>query len=183
LNNSEKVKLFLELLKDKEVQEALFEIIDTFLVTSHHQLPKRIATLEKVTGIDDFPEAEGEEHVPSIPEKIEIIEKKFEEIKVNPTIPVPEFKEPTTQAQKIGCFLRNTALKSKKGALNNTEMMNILKKNKLPEDCRPKEGIKNFRKLKKDALDAVKEMYNDVFISKLDKGRHETRLVINRNLT
>ena len=89
LTKHQKSTLFKALAQDPEIKEDTQEWFNSMLITSELKPIKRIADLEKVTGIYQF--EEFEEHDPTLPERLEALEQRTV---LAPEKPIEEPKEP-----------------------------------------------------------------------------------------
>ena len=187
ISKAEKLDRFFSLVQDPEIQPEIQTWFDGMLATSKLNLVKRVATIETVTGLDDFSDLEDEEeHEPTIPERIDILNGKIE----NLTISNPVYKEPVniipeTKTEARAAFLieyLEKEAKEKLGqiSLNGNELKDFIIKiipQKNPE-LAPKPG-QNIRKVKKDMLDKVKDLFgNKIEVVPNKHGRHETRILL-----
>ena len=162
----------------KVVNEELDNSFDTHLATSELRPIKRIAELETVTGLNDFSDFE-EEHEPTIPEQISLLEEKLEAI----SEPIREpIKEPVMKPEGVAENRAVTIYNEAKKALETgtrffgTKQVNHILKNKVPEQYRVKEG-QNVGQAKKEAFVKLKEMFPGMFEFKPKAyGRKEVRL-------
>ena len=170
-----------ELVKNPELNNHL----DNRMIISDLKPIKRISELEKITGLFDF--EEEEDHDPTIPEKLSILSEKIENITTSnhivykePVNIIPETKTEARAAFLIE-YLENE-VKEKLGqiSLNGNELKDFIIKiipQKNPE-LAPKPG-QNIRKVKKDMLDKVKDLFgNKIEVVPNKHGRHETRILL-----
>ena len=179
------VEQYLTLLENPRVQAVHNKIIDAriaqkfdaMLATSDLRPIKRLAELEKVTGIYEF--EDWEEHAPTIPEEIKVLSEKIEKIKSNPQACKPSEPiniVPETKTEVRAFDLVRNALSSKKDFLTGKEMDKILQES-IEAEKRPKK-ISNLRMVKKCALLKAEEMFPFLKIDKSINGNHKLRLLI-----
>jgi len=150
---------------------------DARLATSELRPLKRIAELETVTGLNDYSDFE-EEHEPTIPEQISLLEEKIKAISEPIRAPIIETANiPTSKTEIRACALVDHLKETGKDHLTTHEIISFLKC-KLPESCRIEDNIQNIRKVKQDVLNKAASMYPNVFLSKKNTGHREVRLVL-----
>ena len=159
--------------------------VETVIVTSDLEIPSRLRAVEKVTGTYIF--EEWEEHEPTIPEQISIIEEKIENFAISTPILPLEIKSiiPETKTEARAVFLvqyLENEVKERSGELflNGSEIKDFITR-VIPEkdpELAPKKD-QNIRKIKKDVLAKVKKIFgNKIEIDTNKHGRHETRIFL-----
>jgi hypothetical protein len=152
--------------------------VEQVLLTSELKPIKRIAELETVTGRNDFSDLEEEDHEPTIPEQISLLEEKIEAISEPMRAPIRETVNiPTSKTEIRACALVDHLRDTGKDHLTTHEIIHFLK-SKLPESCKINDNIQNIRKVKQDVLNKATSMYPNVFLSKKKTGHREVRLVL-----
>ena len=186
-SKAEKLNTFFRLVADPEIRDEVQTWFDSMLATSSLNLVKRVAAIETTTGLNDYSDFEDEEeHEPTIPERIDILNGKIE----NLTISNPVYKEPVniipeTKTEARAVFLveyLEKEVKERNGqiSLNGNELKDFLTKI-IPERYNPDFVVKkdqNVRKIKKDVLEKAKKLFgNMIEIIPNKHGRHETRVL------
>jgi hypothetical protein len=171
---------FLELILPDINENHYFQtLFDAHLATSELKPIKRIATVETVLGLNDFADfEEDEQHEPNIPEKIQQIEEKLNNIDYRPTIRLDRELEPSTKTEERASLLVDELKTSGKNHFTSHEIISFLK-SRLPESCRIEDKVQNIHKVKRDVLRKATSMYSDVFLSKKSTGHREVRLILN----
>jgi hypothetical protein len=176
-----------KIIKNPETRELLFKssefknTVDTALLTSELKPIKRISELEKVTGIYSY--EEFEEHDPTLPEKIDVLEEKIQNIEFRPTIRLDvEIKNPETKTEERAFLLVEELKSSGKEYFSSHEIISFLK-SKLPDSCKLDEKVQNVHKVKSDVLRKAENMFNDVFMNKKKTGHREVRLILKPDIT
>ena len=176
-----------ELIKNPEFQDDF----NNRIIMSPLKPVKRIAELEKVTGIYQF--EDFEEHEPTLPEQLIILSEKIDTFELNKAAVVqiqPKHIIPETKTEARALFLvqyLEKEVKERNGELflNGSEIKDLIIKT-IPEknpDCQIKKG-QNIRKLKKDVLEKAAKLFpGNIFINKNKNGRHETRILFKPLLT
>jgi hypothetical protein len=183
---------FIELILPELIKNPKFQ--DDFnnrIIMSPLKPVKRIAELEKVTGIYQF--EDFEEHEPTLPEQLIILSEKIDSFELNKAAVVqiqPKHIIPETKTEARAVFLvqyLEKEVKERNGELflNGSEIKDLIIKT-IPEknpDCQIKKG-QNIRKLKKDVLEKAAKLFpGNIFINKNKNGRHETRILFKPLLT
>jgi hypothetical protein len=151
--------------------------VEKVLLTSELKPIKRIAELETVTGTNDFSDFEEEDHEPTLPEQISLLEEKIEAISEPVRAPIKPVNVPTSKTEIRACALVNHLKETGKDHLTTHEIIHFLK-SKLPDNCKINENIQNIRKVKQDVLNKATLMYPNVFLNKKKTGHKEVRLVL-----
>jgi hypothetical protein len=157
---------FIELILPELIKNPKFQ--DDFnnrIIMSPLKPVKRIAELEKVTGIYSF--EDFEEHEPTLPEQIKDLAIRLEQPLNKPTenikIELPVIPS-TTLEHKASALIEHLKerVKPRNDAvfMNSNEIINFLKCD-LPEDLRLKEDIRNPRQAKKDILEKAVKLFSD----------------------
>jgi hypothetical protein len=150
-------------------------------VLSDNKILPRLRSVEKVTGnyvFEDF-----EEHDPTLPEKIDILEEKIQNIDYRPTIRLDvEIKNPETKTEERAFLLVEELKASGKEYFSSHEILSFLK-SKLPESCKLDYKVQNIHKVKSDVLKKAENMFNDVFMNKKKTGHKEVRLILKNDIT
>jgi len=188
-DSNDPVEQFLKLLENPRVQAVLNKIIETkvneCLITSELKPVKRIAELEKLTGIYNF--EDFEEHVLTIPEQINLLSERMDRIESNPQASKPSEPIsiiPETKTEVRAVFIKeylDNKTKKNDGELflNNNEIRDLITHiiPKEKPECEVKKG-QNIRKIKKDAIDKLVKLFPfNISINKSKHGRHETRVM------
>jgi hypothetical protein len=176
-----------KIIKTPETRELLFNspefktAVDTAIVLSENKILPRLRSVEKVTGnyvFEDF-----EEHDPTLPEKIDILEEKIQNIDYRPTIRLDvEIKNPETKTEERAFLLVEELKSSGKEYFSSHEIIGFLK-SKLPDTCKIDERVQNIHKVKSDVLKKAENMFNDVFMNKKKTGHREVRLILKNDIT
>jgi hypothetical protein len=164
--------------KDQDFRQEVMKCSEESLLTCETEPVQRISTIETVLGLNDF----ADEDVVTIPERINCLEEKIENIEVRPTEkPIVQFKQDTTTGRRAMGII--TALRdSGKDHLTHKEIKSILTGDKMEED-KIDIHCKNPRKTIIDALKEATTICSDVFLDQKNYGRKEWRLVLKRNST
>lgn len=187
-SKEEKVKQFLLLLKDPDVQSVFQLFVEKILATSDLKILKRLAAVETALGLNDFADFEDEQEM-SIPEQISLLSERIDNI-TEPVVqgPIEEPVNIPTSKTEIRAFELVEHLKEKPERnheifMTSREIMDFLKYN-IPEEYRINKNVKNPRQIKKDVLEKAREMYPDkIFLSKKRSGNKEVRLVFTKSLS
>jgi len=154
---------------------------------------KRITQLEKVTGIYEF--EDFEEHEPTIPEQINLLEERIDRIESNPIAPAvphdPKNIIPETKTEVRAVFIKEYLDNKAKNTdnellfLNNNDLKDLIT-HLIPKEkpgCEVKKG-QNIRKIKKDVIDKLAQIFpSSISINKNKNGRHETRVLFRSSHT
>jgi len=179
LYSDEKVKEFLTLLQNPNVQSFLKLFFDSNMATSDLRVLKRLSKIESMLGLNELEEEDKE---PTIPEQISLLSEKIKTISEPITASIREpVNIPTSKTEIRACALVGHLKDTGKDHLTTPEILHFLKC-KLPENCRIDDSIQNIRKVKQDVLNKAASMYSNVFLSKKKTGHKEVRLVV-RNLS
>jgi hypothetical protein len=144
----------------------LIRAIDNILVFSEHNILKRILGTEKVTGIykyEDF-----EEHIPTIPERIEALEQRTVLVQEKPTEekkdenPIIAKTTLTQKAIELTEYLekKTKANWSGKIVLENQDIYKFFREI-IQEDLRWPERIRGYRGAKKSIIERAQELFPD----------------------
>lgn len=161
--------------EDPEFQTDFKCKVNVSLATSELNILPRITTLEATTGLDDY--GLDEEHEPTIPEKIALIEKQLTEYEPRPTVSPVETKIPETKTEMRAACVVEELRASPKDFLTANDIMDILRE-KLPDSCKVEATVKNWRKVKQDVVNMAVSMFSDVKTNKKSVGRREVRLIL-----
>jgi hypothetical protein len=176
--------------EDPEYRAEVKTYFDECIVTSELKPIKRLAAVETVTGLNDYSDFEDdEEREPNIPEQIDLLSERIENLELNRpsyvTPPDPKNIFPETKTEARAVFLveyLNKEVKERNGEffLNGSEIKEFLTKI-IPDRYNPDFTVKkdqNIRKLKKDVITKAKQLFpNNLFVNKNKNGRHETRIL------
>lgn len=172
-----------EIVKEEYKTPEFKTAVDNTLLTSELKTVKRISQLEDVTGLVDYSDFEEEEREPNLPEKINLLEEKIQNIEYRPTIRVDvEIKNPETKTEERAFLLVEELKASGKEYFSSHEIISFLK-SKLPDTCRIDEKVQNIHKVKSDVLKKAENMFNDVFMNKKKTGHREVRLILKPDIT
>ena len=185
VSKAEKLDRFYSLVQDPEIQPEIQTWFDGMLATSKLNLVKRVATIETVTGLDDFSDLEDEEREPTLPEKINLLAEKIEQIESNSqaytTIENQEIFIPETKTEKtvieLAKFAASLPVKDGVKAITPT-LFHHFRKHILPEELRP--NTINPRQWKKDVSDKMRELCTSIKPDKKGNNRG-IRLLFPRN--
>jgi hypothetical protein len=154
--------------------------VEKVLLTSELKPIKRIAELETVTGTNDFSDFEEEDHEPTIPEQIALLEEKIGAISEPVRAPREEHvAKPEGVAENRAVTIYNEAKKALETGTRffGTKQVNHILKNKVPEQYRVKEG-QNVGQAKKEAFVKLKKLFPGMFDFKPKTyGRKDVRLI------
>lgn len=162
----------------KIVNTVLEETFDAMLATTGLRPIKRIAELEQVTGIVDY--SDGEQREPTIPERIQKLEDKIDNMKVGATEnPSVEIKLKSKTGRRAMALIK-ALMKSKKGHLTRSMIREVLSNEKDEDlgDARITEDASNPRRDIIDAINTAKNLCSSVVPDQKGYGRHEWRLVL-----
>jgi hypothetical protein len=153
--------------------------IETVIVTSDLEIPLRLRAVEKITGTYNF--EDFEEHEPTIPEQITKLKERIESnpqtsVTMTSKNVIPETKS-GIRAFFIKQYLETEVKENPQGEkiLYGRHIKDLIKRvipSKHPE-CAIEKG-QNERKVKKDALDILKNVYGDIIVENNPHGRHDT---------
>jgi hypothetical protein len=178
MNSNEKVKQFIELLQDHEVQAFLKLFNDNCIATSELKILKRLSTIESMLGLndtEDLEDMEEKENHPSLSDRIETLEVKIDNIS---TSRESILEKPKSTLEQKACelvdYLRYD-VKERVGGFYMTarEVIHFLK-NEVTDHLRLGD-VRNPRQAKKDVIEKAAKLFPQ-FIS-LDKSKHRNREV------
>jgi len=175
LSKSEKVKEFIALLKNPEVQAVLELFIDNALAKSELMVLKRISTLESKLGVSDMGLEDDEL---TIPEQLNLLASRIDNTVENYKPNLVPLQAAATKTESRAHLLVGK-LKSLRGKkhLDSKEIVQFLKYG-IEERFRAKEG-QNIRQIKKEVLKKAESLFKgEVELNKRNKGRREVRLVL-----
>ena len=96
------------------------------LLTSELKTVQRIAELEEITGLNDYSDFDEEEHEPTIPEQISLLEEKIYAISEPTRAPTKEpVNIPTSKTEIRACKLVNHLKKTGKDHLTTHEIISF----------------------------------------------------------
>jgi len=186
-SSNDKIKQFLMLVKDPEVQPFfrtyIENIIENVLATSDLRILKRLSAIETMLELNDFSDLENEEHELTLPERLSRLAERIDNItEPVPQKPIPESRPILTTKTEIRAHLLVEHLKNnvqeRAGSrfMSSEEIVSFLK-NDIDEQYRVQEG-QNVRQTKKEVLDkAVKLFPNNIFLSQKSYGRKNVRMI------
>ena len=175
LSKSEKVKEFIALLKNPEVQAVLELFIDNALAKSELMVLKRISTLESKLGVSDMGLEDDEL---TIPEQLNLLASRIDNTVENYKPNLEPLQSAATKTENRAHLLVGK-LKSLRGKkhLDSKEIVQFLKYG-IEERFRAKEG-QNIRQIKKEVLKKAESLFKgEVELNKRNKGRREVRLIL-----
>jgi len=175
LSKSEKVKEFIALLKNPEVQAVLELFIDNALAKSELMVLKRISTLEGKLGVSDMGLKDDEL---TIPEQLNLLASRIDNTVENYKPNLEPLQSAATKTESRAHLLVGK-LKSLRGKkhLDSKEIVQFLKYG-IEERFRAKEG-QNIRQIKKEVLKKAESLFKgEVELNKRNKGRREVRLIL-----
>ena len=154
--------------------------VETAIINSDQKILPRLQDTEKITGQWDF---EGDEHPPTLPERIEALElrpvsateKPMEPVKPEPLIP------PRTSLERKAVVFADWLYKKPYSPTgikqaDDKEIKEFIN-SVLDEKLRGKD--KSVRKIKMRLINKVKELYPDIICThKSNDGRHETSVFV-----
>ena len=174
------------LMKDPEVQPFFRNYIENILATSELTILKRLAAVENMLGLNDYP-IEGDETESMIPRQIPSLSDQIKEVmktnnKQSIIEPIPEsihigMSKTTARAILLFKDVIEVASEGKDQiVIGSREIKNYLTNHIQPEY---RVGdVSNFRKVKKDVLTTLKKLLPDnVLLDRKKHGRREIRLV------
>jgi hypothetical protein len=137
--------------------------VETVIVTSEQKILPRLQDIEKITGQWDF---EGDEHAPTLPERIEALEKNTV---LAPEKLIEENKDEnpiianTTLTKKASALTEYLEKKTKanwsgKIVLENQDIYNFFKEI-IQEDLRWPEKMRGYRGAKKSIIERAQELF------------------------
>jgi hypothetical protein len=189
-SKTEKINQFRILIRDPDIQPIfrnyIENIIENVLATSDLQVLKRLATIETVLELNDYPIAD-EEAVRTIPRQISLLSDQIKA--VTKTNNKRSIIEPIHESVHVGMskttarailLFKNVIEVASEGkeqiVIDSREVKNYLTNHIQPEY---RVGdVSNFRKVKKDVLTKLKKMLPDnVLLDRKKYGRKEIRLV------
>jgi hypothetical protein len=181
-SKSEKINQFLMLIKDPDVEHFFRTYIENVLATSELNIPKRLTCTERVLGLTDYPNFDGEERVLSLQEQFSQMSKKIkdleESIQNKPIMKSDTMLTTKTEnrAKLLVEYLKHRVKgKSENKALSSQEIVHFLK---YEIDEKYRVISKNIRQTKKEVLEKAVELFHDiVFLSKKTFGRRNVRIV------
>jgi hypothetical protein len=170
---SPEVNQFLTLLEHPKVQSFLKLFFDNCMATSEMKVLKRLGDVERVLGLNDM----EEEGIPTIPERIEDIKEKLENVNSQPSEnPSVEIK-PKTKTGKRAVQLIKALMGSGKDHLTRSQIREVLSDETL-EDARLTPETSNPRRVIIDALNEAGKLCSKVIPDQKGYGRHEWRLLL-----
>jgi hypothetical protein len=189
-SKTEKINQLKLLMKDPEVQpffrNYIENIIENVLATSDLQVLKRLATIETVLELNDYP-IEADEDISTIPKQISLLSDQIKEvIKTNNKQSIMEpFSESVhigmskTTARAILLYkdVIEVAIEGKDQIVIGSREIKDFLTNKIQPEYKVGD-VSNFRKVKKDVLTTLKKLLPDnVLLDRKKYGRREIRLV------
>jgi hypothetical protein len=175
--NAQFVEALQDWLTNSGIIEALGLEFDLRLIKEHN-LIKRVAELEKTTGLVDYSDVDfSEEQEPSIPEQIKELTQKVNRLQENSTSEIAIIPRTTLEhkATELALYVRDAATKTGKMFLDSKEQMHFFKYG-LSESLRMG-NIQNPRQFKKDVIDKAKSMFPFIDLDKKKNGRRDVRVV------
>jgi hypothetical protein len=187
-----RVKAFFDNLVDTAVEKKIKEsykapefktAVETVIITSEQKILPRIQCMEKITGLWDF---EGDEHAPTLPERIESLEQR---IVLAPEKPIEEKKDDnpiianTTLTQKASALTEYLEKKTKnnwagKIVLENQDIYKFFRE-VIAEDLRWPEKMRGYRGAKKSIIERAQELFpNKVEVVRNKSGNKITGLAL-----
>jgi hypothetical protein len=189
-SKSEKVNQFLMLIKDPDVQPVfrnyIENIIENVLATSDLQVLKRLAAVETVLELNDYP-IEDSEAESTIPRQISILSDQIKTVvktnnKQSIIASIPEsihigMSKTTARAVLLFKDVIEVAIEGKDQIVIGSREIKDFLTNQIQPEYRVG-NVSNFRKVKKDVLTTLKNLLPDnVLLDRKKYGRREIRLV------
>jgi hypothetical protein len=191
-SKAEKINQFRILIKDPDIQPIfrnyIENIIENVLATSDLQVLKRIATIETVLELNDYPIAD-EETVSTIPRQISLLSDQIKAVvktnnKQSIIEPIPEalhigMSKTTARALLLYKNITEVASEGKQQIVINSREIKDFLTNKIQLEYRVGD-VSNFRKVKKDVFSTLQKLLPDnVLLDRKKYGRRDIRLVYN----
>jgi hypothetical protein len=185
-SKTEKINQLLILMKDPEVQPFFRNYIENIIATSELNILKRLATIETVLELNDYP-IEADEDVSTIPKQISLLSHQIKEvIKTNNKQSIMEpFSESVhigmskTTARAILLYkdVIEVAIEGKDQIVIGSREIKDFLTNKIQPEYKVG-NVSNFRKVKRDVLTTLKKLLPDnVLLDRKKYGRRDIRLV------
>jgi hypothetical protein len=189
-SKTEKINQFRMLIKDPDIQPIfrnyIENIIENVLATSDLQVLKRIATIETVLELNDYP-IEDDETVSTIPRQISLLSDQIKAViktnnKQSITEPFSEsvhigMSKTTARAILLYKDVIEVAIEGKDQIVIGSREIKDYLTNKIHNEYKVGD-VSNFRKVKRDVLTKLKKLLPDnVLLDKKKYGRREIRLV------
>ena len=173
-------------MKDPEVQPFFRNYIENIIATSELNILKRLATIETVLELNDYP-IEADEDVSTIPKQISLLSHQIKEvIKTNNKQSIMEpFSESVhigmskTTARAILLYkdVIEVAIEGKDQIVIGSREIKDYLTNKIHNEYKVGD-VSNFRKVKRDVLTKLKKLLPDnVLLDRKKYGRRDIRLV------
>ena len=189
-SKAEKINEFLMLIKDPHVQPIfrnyIENIIENVLATSDLQVLKRLATVETVLELNDYP-IEDSEAENTIPRQISLLSSQIQTVvktnnKQSIITSIPEsihigMSKTTARAVLLFKDVIEVAIEGKDQIVIGSREIKDFLTNQIQPEYRVG-NVSNFRKVKKDVLTTLKNLLPDnVLLDRKKYGRREIRLV------
>lgn len=181
-SKNEKINQLLMLIKDPDVEPFFRLYIENVLATSELNIPKRLTCTERVLGLTDYPNLDGEERALSLQEQFSQLSKKvkdLEESVQNKPVMKSDMMLTTKTENRAKCLVELLKRKVKENSadksLSSEEIVHHLR---YEIDEKYRVTSKNIRQTKKEVLEKAVELFQDiVFLSKKAFGRRNVRIV------
>lgn len=182
-SNEERQEFINLILPDLKESPIFRTAVETVIVTSDLEIPSRLRAVEKVTGQWDF---EGDEHEPTLPERIEALEQRT----ISATERAIEEKKDdnpiianTTLTKKASALTEYLKKKTKpnwsgKTVLENQDIYKFFRE-VIAEDLRWPEKMRGYRGAKKSIIERAEELFpNEVEVVRNKSGNKITGLAL-----